>query len=129
MICASCHTVNLEGMVSCVKCGRALTGSRAEEPGSLPRVTWQIREGTPQTFLLSKAVTTIGRVGVNDIILPEVGVSRQHARIERSDTRTILVDLGSLNGTFLNRRRIETAPLEDGDELQVGKYRLVFLAR
>jgi pSer/pThr/pTyr-binding forkhead associated (FHA) protein/MinD-like ATPase involved in chromosome partitioning or flagellar assembly len=125
MICASCRTVNLEGMVFCAKCGRGLATSSAEDPGNIPRLVWQIGDGTPQTFLLTKAVTTIGRVGGNDIILPEAGVSRQHSRLERSGTRCILVDLGSLNGTLVNNERIEQErDLVDGDVVRIGRTAL-----
>jgi pSer/pThr/pTyr-binding forkhead associated (FHA) protein/MinD-like ATPase involved in chromosome partitioning or flagellar assembly len=125
MICASCRTVNLEGMLFCAKCGRGLATASAEDPGNIPRLVWQIGDGTPQTFLLTKAVTTIGRVGGNDIILPEAGVSRQHARLERSGTRCILVDLGSLNGTLVNNERIEQErDLVDGDVVRIGRTSL-----
>ncbi len=125
MICASCRTVNLEGMLFCAKCGRGLASTSADDPGNIPRLIWQIGDGTPQTFLLTKAVTTIGRVGGNDIILPEAGVSRQHARLERSGTRCILVDLGSLNGTLVNNERIEQErDLVDGDVIRIGRTSL-----
>src|SRR5919202_211446 len=120
MICASCRTVNLEGMLFCAKCGRGLAATSAEDPGNIPRLVWQIGDGTPQTFLLTKAVTTIGRVGGNDIFLPEAGVSRLHARLERSGTRCILVDLGSLNGTMVNNERIE----QERDVVRIGRTSL-----
>ena len=56
-------------------------------------------------------------------------VSRKHATLVRQGDRVTIEDQGSLNGTFVNRRRVESAPLEDGDELQIGKYRLTFLSR
>ncbi|HEY7062149.1 MAG TPA: FHA domain-containing protein [Chloroflexota bacterium] len=112
-------------MVFCAKCGRGLVATSAEDPGNIPRLVWQINDGTPQTYLLTKAVTTIGRVGGNDIILPESGVSRQHARLERSGTRCILVDLGSLNGTLVNNERIEQErDLADGDVIKIGRTAL-----
>jgi pilus assembly protein CpaE len=112
-------------MVFCAKCGRGLATTSAEDPGNIPRLVWQIGDGTPQTFLLTKAVTTIGRVGGNDIILPEAGVSRQHSRLERSGTRCILVDLGSLNGTLVNNERIEQErDLVDGDVIRIGRTSL-----
>ncbi len=121
MICASCRTVNLDGMVFCAKCGRGLISTSGEETANIPSLIWQIADGTPQTYLLTKALTTIGRVGGNDIILPETGVSRQHARIERSGTRCILVDLGSLNGTFVNNERTEgERDLADADVIRIG---------
>jgi FHA domain/zinc-ribbon domain len=73
--------------------------------------------------------TTIGRSPDCDIFLDDVTVSRQHAVLRRSDGRFLIEDQGSLNGTFVNRRRIESAELADGDELQIGKYRLTFLQK
>ena len=64
-----------------------------------------------------------------DIFLDDVTVSRQHAVLERSEDRFTIEDQGSLNGTFVNRRRIERADLYDGDELQIGKDRLTFLQK
>ena len=73
--------------------------------------------------------TTIGRSPDCDIFLDDVTVSRRHAVVGRGDTGFTIEDLGSLNGTFLNRSRIERGDLENGDEVQIGKYRLIFLAR
>jgi pSer/pThr/pTyr-binding forkhead associated (FHA) protein len=73
--------------------------------------------------------TTIGRSPDCEVFLDDVTVSRKHAVLVRQGERFEVEDLSSLNGTFLNRKRIEKAPLEDGDELQIGKYRLTFLQR
>ena len=73
--------------------------------------------------------TTIGRSPDCDVFLDDVTVSRKHAVLVGEGERFHVEDLGSLNGTFLNRKRIENAPVEDGDELQIGKYRLTFLQR
>jgi len=74
--------------------------------------------------------TTIGRSPECDIFLDDVTVSRQHAVLVERDGAFFIEDQGSLNGTFVNRRRIDsTAQLDNGDELQIGKYRLSFLAR
>jgi pSer/pThr/pTyr-binding forkhead associated (FHA) protein len=80
-------------------------------------------------FLLDSDVTTAGRHPDSDIFLDDVTVSRRHAEFRREpDTNGFVVqDVGSLNGTYLNRERIETAELASGDEVQVGKFRLVFL--
>jgi hypothetical protein len=80
-------------------------------------------------FLLDQDVTTAGRHPDSDIFLDDVTVSRRHAEFRRDEqTGGFLVqDVGSLNGTYLNRERIETAELASGDEVQVGKFRLVFL--
>jgi pSer/pThr/pTyr-binding forkhead associated (FHA) protein len=71
--------------------------------------------------------TTIGRSPDCDIFLDDVTVSRKHAVLVNRDDVYFIEDQGSLNGTFLNRRRIESGRLENGDELQIGKYKLSFL--
>ena len=73
--------------------------------------------------------TTIGRSPDCEIFLDDVTVSRKHAVLLQRDGTFLVEDLGSLNGTFLNRRRIESGELADGDELQIGKYRLTFLLK
>ena len=79
-------------------------------------------------FLPQGERTTIGRSPDCDIFLDDVTVSRKHAVLVQRDDGLFIEDEGSLNGTFLNRRRIEEpARLENGDELQVGKYKLTFL--
>ena len=84
---------------------------------------------TGARFLLDSAMTTTGRHPDSDIFLDDVTVSRKHALLVQREGRFWIEDQGSLNGTFLNRRRIDSAALDDGDELQIGKYRLVFLDR
>lgn len=78
-------------------------------------------------FLLDKDVTTAGRHPESDIFLDDVTVSRRHAEFRRRREGTFDVrDVGSLNGTYLNRERIEGSELTGGDEVQIGKFRLVF---
>ena len=72
---------------------------------------------------------TIGRSPDCGIFLDDVTVSRTHALLLRNDGSFVIEDQGSLNGTFVNRRRIDSSPLADGDELQIGKYRLTFLEK
>jgi hypothetical protein len=82
-----------------------------------------------EVFPLDRDRITIGRAPDSDIFLNDVTVSRHHAVIERGADGPHLRDLGSLNGTYVNRRRIESdEPLEDGDELQVGKFRLAYIS-
>lgn len=78
-------------------------------------------------FTLSPTVTTIGRNEDADIPLEDITVSRRHSEIHHSAGRYIVRDAGSLNGTYVNQRRIDVVELSQGDELQVGKFRLVFL--
>jgi pSer/pThr/pTyr-binding forkhead associated (FHA) protein len=77
-------------------------------------------------FLLDKDVTTVGRHPESDIFLDDVTVSRRHAEFHRVDSAFLVRDVGSLNGTYLNRERIEESPLSGGDEVQIGKFRLVY---
>jgi pSer/pThr/pTyr-binding forkhead associated (FHA) protein len=83
-------------------------------------------------FLLDADVTTAGRHPESDIFLDDVTVSRRHAEFVRETgpggTTFSVRDVGSLNGTYLDRERIESVRLAGGDEVQIGKYRLVFLA-
>ena len=78
-------------------------------------------------FLLDAETTTAGRHPDSDIFLDDVTVSRRHADFVREAGGFVVRDVGSLNGTYLNRERIEAAGLAGGDEVQIGKYRLVFL--
>ena len=78
-------------------------------------------------FLLDADVTTAGRHPESDIFLDDVTVSRRHAEFVRDGDGFVVRDVGSLNGTYLNRGRIDAAALSGGDEVQIGKYRLVFL--
>jgi hypothetical protein len=81
----------------------------------------------PQVFQLKDAVTTIGRGKDTDLLLPDISVSRHHAQIERvKDDKYVLVDAGSQNGTKVNGKRIEKHKLESSDQIQVGKFLIVF---
>ena len=75
---------------------------------------------------LEADLTTVGRHSAADILLDDVTVSRQHVEVERSGDRYRVKDTGSLNGTYLNGDRIESGWLDDGDVLQVGRFKLVF---
>ena len=84
--------------------------------------------GAGSRFLLENDVVSIGRHPESDIFLDDVTVSRRHAEVVRAGTGYRLKDVGSLNGTYLNRQRIEEeAALANGDELQIGRFKLVFL--
>jgi pSer/pThr/pTyr-binding forkhead associated (FHA) protein len=78
-------------------------------------------------FEVEKPLVTLGRHPESDIFLDDVTVSRRHVEITRSGSGYTVKDVGSLNGTYLNRERIEEAALTSGDELQVGTFRLLFL--
>ncbi len=76
-------------------------------------------------FLLDADLTTVGRHPSSDIFLDDVTVSRKHAQFLREADGFVVRDVGSLNGTYVNRKRIDTAPVRTGDEVQIGKFRLV----
>ena len=86
-----------------------------------------VREGSiaGSQFALTETTTTAGRHPDSDIFLDDVTVSRRHAEIVAGPGGYVVRDVGSLNGTYLNRERIEEAPLANGDELQIGKFKLV----
>ena len=79
-------------------------------------------------FLLDSDTTTAGRHPESHIFLDDVTVSRRHAEFYRRGAQFSVRDVGSLNGTYVNRERVEAATLSNGDEVQIGKFRLVFVA-
>jgi pSer/pThr/pTyr-binding forkhead associated (FHA) protein len=76
---------------------------------------------------INEGIVTVGRGPESDIFLDDVTVSRKHAEIERSDSGYRIRDVGSLNGTYVNRVRVDAVDLRNGDEIQVGKYRFKFV--
>jgi pSer/pThr/pTyr-binding forkhead associated (FHA) protein len=80
-------------------------------------------------FLLDSDLVTVGRHPDSDIFLDDISVSRRHATFARSEAGYIIADLGSLNGSYVNRDRIDSeVTLSGGDEVQIGKYRLIYFA-
>jgi pSer/pThr/pTyr-binding forkhead associated (FHA) protein len=148
--CPECGFQNPEAANYCAKCG-ALLHDRESESGEhtqsftpeeheemLERLgdigvtgpALVVRSGggrAGETFAPQGDRTTIGRSPDCGIFLDDVTVSRKHAVIAQRDGRWLIEDQGSLNGTFVNRKRVESAELDDGDEIQIGKYRLTFL--
>ena len=149
--CPECGFQNPESANYCSKCGALLvkddagaettmsfspeeseeeTATALEDLG-IERPALVVRSGggrAGETFHPDGERTTIGRSPDCGIFLDDVTVSRRHAVLLRRDSGFYIEDQGSLNGTFLNRRRIESAQISDGDELQIGKYRMTFLA-
>ena len=78
-------------------------------------------------YLLDRESTSIGRHPDSHVFLDDVTVSRHHARVDREDDAFVLHDLGSLNGTYLGGERVDRRHLRAGDELQVGRYKLLFV--
>jgi pSer/pThr/pTyr-binding forkhead associated (FHA) protein len=118
--------------------GTDLAESESEEPLADAGTTEALPAGTAlllvkrgpnagSRFLLDSDLTTVGRHPGSDIFLDDVTVSRRHAEFYRHPAGFSVRDVGSLNGTYVNRERIEETDLSDGDEVQVGKFRLTFL--
>jgi pSer/pThr/pTyr-binding forkhead associated (FHA) protein len=105
-------------------------GDLGESDGSREGTVLLIRSGgvrEGETIAFNSDVLTIGRSPQSDLFLDDVTVSRHHARVIRDDNGYLVEDLNSLNGTYVNRKRIERDRLSDGDELQIGKFKLAFL--
>jgi pSer/pThr/pTyr-binding forkhead associated (FHA) protein len=105
-----------------------LAEALGELPGSTAMVVVKRGPNAGSKFVLEADITRAGRHPDSDIFLDDITVSRRHAEIHRGADGYSVRDAGSLNGTYLNRERIEEAPLANGDELQIGKFRLVFFA-
>lgn len=149
--CQECGFQNPEAANYCARCGALLVKEEAAAEAT-QTFTAEEREDTPAEVLEDLGIsgpalvvrsgggragetfhpageTTIGRSPDCGIFLDDVTVSRRHAVLTERDGGFFIADQGSLNGTFVNRKRVESALLEDGDELQIGKYRLTFLSR
>jgi hypothetical protein len=153
--CPECGFVNPEGANYCQKCGAYLATKKADTGEVESTVTYKVSEETGEyepvsveaevgkagaalvirsgggrageTFAIDEERMSIGRTPDASIFLDDVTVSRNHALLVERQDGHFIDDLGSLNGTYVNRRRIESHLLEDGDEIQIGKYKLSYL--
>ena len=105
-----------------------LTVSIDDVPEGLGLVIVKRGPNAGSKLVLEKDVTTAGRHPDCDIFLDDITVSRHHAEITKTDTGYAVRDAGSLNGTYVNRERVEESPLAHGDEVQIGRFKLVFFA-
>lgn len=150
VFCTNCGHRNQTGSNFCSSCGHPLerpddepatiTFSLDQESGETIEVDLDsvgaggrlvVTRGpnTGSEWDLEHVITTAGRHPDSDIFLDDVTVSRRHVEIERTTSGSVVRDVGSLNGTYLNQQRIEgDTPIANGDELQVGKFKLVFVA-
>lgn len=104
-----------------------LEGSGERPPPGLTMLVITRGHNAGSWLVLDKAVTSAGRHPDSDIYLDDVSVSRRHAEFRLTDDNDVqVVDVGSLNGTYLNRQQVDIATLADGDEVQLGKFHLVF---
>ena len=151
MHCPECGFINSPGANFCQKCGAHLPADqrggdqttityKVDETGEMKAVDLEqvVAEGAAlvirsgggrggESFGIEGERVTIGRSPDAEIFLDDVTVSRNHALLVRRRDGLYIDDLGSLNGTYVNRRRIESHKLVDGDELQIGKYKLTYL--
>jgi Inner membrane component of T3SS, cytoplasmic domain/zinc-ribbon domain len=152
MYCTNCGHRNPEGSNFCSSCGHSLG-----EKGGDQTITFQTGElehdleeeihispeeleggravlivkrgpNAGSKFFLDEDTVVIGRHPDSDIFLDDITVSRRHAEIKRAGNDFSMDDVGSLNGTYVNRERVEGAQLQTGDEIQIGKFKLVFLS-
>ena len=84
--------------------------------------------GAGSRYLLDTDLSTVGRHPESDIFLDDITVSRRHVEFRREDETFRVHDVGSLNGTYLNGDRVDDAELQNGDEVRIGKFRLIFFA-
>jgi pSer/pThr/pTyr-binding forkhead associated (FHA) protein len=153
VFCHNCGHRNPPGVNFCSSCGAALTPDTSDTTVTLQPVDVQgetsdedpsvalvevprgpgvlvVKRGPDvgSRYLLDQASTKIGRHPDSDIFLDDITVSRRHAELIHDDAgKVVLRDLGSLNGTYVNRERIDEAVLSAGNELQIGKFKLVYL--
>ena len=147
MVCTTCGHRNPADAHFCANCGTPL-----QEDTTISFTPMEVEEDLPEAeglplgdlepgqallvvrrgpnagskFLVDKDVTTAGRHPQSDIFLDDVTVSRKHAEFRREDGRFFVHDVGSLNGTYVNQVRVEGTQLASGDELQIGKFKLMF---
>jgi hypothetical protein len=151
--CPECGFGNDDGASYCQRCGAFLAAG--DQPSGPTTATYKVGETgevevveledvvargaglviragggrAGESFPLEGDRMSVGRRPESDIFLDDVTVSRDHALIVRRGSDYYLDDCGSLNGTYVNRHRIDSHRLADGDELQIGKYKLAFLQR
>lgn len=144
--CKRCGHDNVDASNFCSSCGAPLTGitdaptemlALDDIAGATPEATkpllgvagFVVHRGPKagSRYELESGLTTLGRHPESDIFFDDVTVSRRHVEVQRTEDAVTVTDVGSLNGTYVNRTMIEGAtPLTDGDELQIGKFKLLY---
>ncbi|HLA93219.1 MAG TPA: FHA domain-containing protein [Actinomycetota bacterium] len=149
MYCTNCGHPNKDEAHFCAKCGVALQGEttlgispieiEGEGHDEFPFPEDELEPGQAlllvkhgpnagSTFLVEADSTSLGRSIDSDVFLDDVSVSRRHAEIRRGSDGFTIHDLGSMNGTYVNRERVEMTKLAQHDEVQIGRFRLAFFA-
>jgi pSer/pThr/pTyr-binding forkhead associated (FHA) protein len=155
MFCPACGKSNAEGSAYCSHCGAFLGGrehkgdttitltpveSDMEQEEDIQIPDEEIASGAAMLvvkrgpragtrFLLAGDLTTAGRHPESDIFLDDITVSRRHVEIHRTGLAFRIMDMNSLNGTYVNKVRVEEADLCSGDEIQIGKFKLIFFCK
>jgi pSer/pThr/pTyr-binding forkhead associated (FHA) protein len=149
VFCHNCGHRNPSGVNFCSSCGASLSAEGVDATVTLQAVDDHDADDDGVTFvavphgtgvlvvrrgpnigtryLLDREVTCAGRHPESDIFLDDVTVSRRHVEFHQRDGQIVVKDVGSLNGTYVNRERTEDAVLHAGDEVQIGKFKLLFL--
>jgi len=147
MYCTRCGQRNPDDASFCSQCGNslhpveeastmayALEGSEGDE-GAIsldtlaPGQGLLVVKGGPaagSTYLVDREAVRAGRHPDSELFLNDITVSRRHCEIMREGSRFVVKDVGSLNGTYVNRQRVDSAELSSGDEIQIGKFKIVF---
>ena len=151
-VCGRCGHTNEERANYCSSCGAPLSASEddttltlaainaGDESDDLAQYLEDLPDGVGllvvrsgptagSSFRLDTDETSVGRHPASDIFLDDITVSRRHVTISRADGIYTLHDVGSLNGTYVNKERCDAATLQHGDEIQIGRYRLTFVER
>jgi pSer/pThr/pTyr-binding forkhead associated (FHA) protein len=147
VFCTRCGEKNPDDARFCAHCGHAfhedttvgLAAAEIEDEGGeeiyLPldeleagQALLVVKRGpnAGSKILVDKDVTTAGRHPESDIFLDDITVSRRHAEFRRKEGKFFIHDMGSLNGTYVERDRVDSTQLASGDEVQIGKFKLVF---
>lgn len=155
MLCPACNKDNPEDSAFCCHCGATMTAPAREGETTLTfsPVEAEIEQeadvliperelptgaamlvvkrgpSAGTRFVLTKEANTAGRHPESDIFLDDITVSRRHVEIKRARGGYKITDMGSLNGTYVNKMRVEEAELNSGDEIQIGKFRLIFFSK
>ena len=153
MLCHRCGARNSDSANFCSSCGASQQRDTSEDTLTLHVVDGEIVDATPSVeaedaappdcdiivvnsgpstgarFALEADVVTAGRETTSDIFLDDVTVSREHAVFARTPTgRLTVTDKASLNGTYVNHIRVDETILDSGDEVQIGKFKLIYIA-
>lgn len=155
MFCPVCGKNNPEDSSYCSKCGAYLLSAKDKDETTITFTPFEAETEQEEVikipekeiaaggallvvkrgpsagtrFVINKETVIIGRHPESDIFLDDITVSRRHAEIKRVESKFFLTDLGSLNGTYVNKMRVDETEIMSGDEIQIGKFKLIFFCK